>query len=174
MPVDTQNIPISFEQGIDTKTDPKQLVPGKMVYLNNASFVSPKQIKKRDGFQSITNNILGGGTVTSGYGIASYKNELIELDGSTVYSYSPEDNKQVTRSIYKPITLTTQSVVRNTYAQNDPDMAVDPVTGLQAFVYYDQQSDGVNYSIIDGATGTIIVNNAVLRAAAPSLMPVSI
>ena len=47
MPIQTQRISFPFVQGVDTKTDPRQMAPGKLEELENADFSSTGAIKKR-------------------------------------------------------------------------------------------------------------------------------
>lgn len=157
---DAQNLPISFINGVDTKDDPKQLLPGKMLSLQNASFQNPKEIRKRDGYTSITSSINGGGTVSAGVTISNYQNELVSLDGSSVYSYSPDLTKQINKGSLVPINLSVSPVVRNTEQQTSPDSAYHSGTGLRIFTWIDTGSGGINYSIFDTTTGVSIVSNS--------------
>jgi hypothetical protein len=52
--MDTQIINIPFAQGVDTKSDPKQLPPGKLTLLENGTFVSPTSITARNGFTTVS------------------------------------------------------------------------------------------------------------------------
>ena len=52
MALQKTNVSLSFKQGLDTKTDPKQVVFGKLLNLQNGKFISPTQIKKRNGYQA--------------------------------------------------------------------------------------------------------------------------
>lgn len=54
-----QIVPVPFVGGVDTKTDEKQVVPGKLLLLENGIFTSPKQIKKRNGYRQLSQVILG-------------------------------------------------------------------------------------------------------------------
>ena len=55
LPKQTVNIP--FAGGIDTKTDPKQVKPIKLLNLENAHFDTPGQLTKRYGFDDATVNV---------------------------------------------------------------------------------------------------------------------
>lgn len=157
MALDSQNLPISFGQGLDTKTDPKQVVPGKLIVLQNASFKTLKEIRKRDGYATLTKNIQNGGTVSSGVGISSYLDELVSLDGQVLYTYSSELNVQISRGLMKPVDLSISSVVRNTTSQSVPDMAYHTASKLKCFTWSDSGFEGANcYQVIDSETGAIV------------------
>jgi hypothetical protein len=159
--VESQNIPVRLTAGLDTKDDPKSL-QAKLLYLQNASFQSPGQIQKRDGFSSLTQNVLDGIATTSGTGIAAYQNELVSMDGLQLYSYSSEINKQVSKGELIPVTLSTSAISRNIYAQTQPDYAYHSGSGLKCFVWTDTYVSGgtIKYSIVDSVTDATIVNNA--------------
>lgn len=166
MALDPQNVPISLAQGIDTKTDPKQVVVGKLLTLQNASFQSPKEIRKRDGFGKLPKDILGSAsTLVAGVGIAGYKSELTVLDGSNLYSYSPDAAKQINKGALVPISLAVSAVARNTDQLTSPDSAYRSDTGIQIFTWL-VGTAGIHYSIFDTTTGATLVTDAVVSATA--------
>lgn len=81
MALDRQIIDIPFAAGLGQKDDPKQLSPPKLLTLENGDFTTLKQIRKRPQLKSL-------GTVGSAKGIlaAEYRNELVALDGQSLYS----------------------------------------------------------------------------------------
>lgn len=153
------NIPVKMTNGIDTKSDPKSLQT-KLTVLQNASFQSPGQLIKRDGFQALTTNIIGGGSISAGVGLGAFQNQLTVMDGNSLYSYSQDANGFNNQG---PMTIcnlsSVNSVTRTIYSQSNPDSAYDPVTGLKCYVYADTGSGGINYSVIDSTTGSSIVFN---------------
>lgn len=58
MALNKQVIPIQFK-GLDTKTDNKWLVPGTFTSLENCVFTKVQRLSKRNGFDDLTNSILG-------------------------------------------------------------------------------------------------------------------
>ena len=50
MPLDKMEIRVPFGGGVDTKTDHKQVIPGKLLELKNGVFSDLRQITKRNGF----------------------------------------------------------------------------------------------------------------------------
>lgn len=58
MPLSKQIIPIVFSQGVDTKTDKKSVVPGKLIALENGRFVSRNKIQTRNGFEALGSTII--------------------------------------------------------------------------------------------------------------------
>ncbi len=64
MPLVKQRYTLSLAQGVDTKTDPKQ-VAGKALLLENAVFVSPLRLKKRPGYAPFEQRVLANGSTTT-------------------------------------------------------------------------------------------------------------
>ena len=171
MALDSQNVPISFEQGVDTKTDPKQVVVGKMLSLQNASFQNPKEIRKRDGFQALPNTTWAGASVSNGVGLAAFKNELVSYDGQKLYSYSPDLQKQSSQGFCRTSELSVFPVVRNTYSQFNADSAL-ATNGLYCFAY-NQTVSGVTsvyYTIVDSSTNTVLVNQSISTGVRPRVV----
>ncbi len=161
MPLDKQNIPIAFGQGINTKDDPKQLVPGKLTVLQNGVFSVGKEIKKRNGYTALSKNIQGGGTIGTGVFVTSYNNELLESDGSSLYSYSSAATNWVSKGTLVNTNLSVSTVVRNTTQQTIQDSAING--NYKAFCWYDSLGQ-LGYSIVDSATGQSVVNNQQLSS----------
>lgn len=158
MALDKQQIPISFSKGVDTKTDSKQVIPGKLLTLENASLRKVGKFVKRYGFGVLADTT----SLTNGNSIGVFKNELISLDGSNIYSYSEHDDKQYLKGTKLSVDLSTQSIVRNSYEQTNPDSAIHSV-GISVYAWEDS-SDGVRYSVFDTVTGQSIVSNGLVSA----------
>jgi hypothetical protein len=163
MPLQKQNISIQLAAGLDTKTDPKQVVPGKLLTLENGVFFSKNRLCKRNGFQQFNNAIVGSNsTISSGQGISSYLDELTLLDGSSLYSYNTSNGKWLSKGSLKSVSTTKTPVVRNTSQQTEQDAAYHS-SGLSAYVYEDS-SGGARYSIVDTNTNSQIVLDAALHS----------
>ena len=53
MAVQKTSIPINFAQGLDLKSDPFQVQPGKMLALKNAVFTKAGRLTKRNGYKPL-------------------------------------------------------------------------------------------------------------------------
>lgn len=154
-------LPVEFSQGLDTKTDPKRVVTGKLLALQNGVFKG-KQIVKRFGYDVLGADVLGGGTLSSSQGATTFGSELLQYSVNTLYSYSTQTNSWASKGSIYPIKNTNTPVVRTTYQQSVPDMAINQ--GIAAYAYEDTQSGGVNLTVIDTATGAVLQNNVTLDA----------
>lgn len=157
MAVQATLVPVKMTAGVDEKSDPKSLQT-KLTLLQNGSFQSPGQIEKRDGFQQLP-------SLSKGLAVATFKKELVSMDGSNIFSYSPEANINVQKSLMVPSSLTTASVVSSSLSQLNIDEAYDPVTGLKCFTWTNENNAlaaGVFYSIVDTKTGASIISGNIV------------
>lgn len=157
--LDRQNLPISFAGGVDQKTDPKQVIPAKLLKLQNGYLQNPKEIRKRNGYTALSQDTFAGGSVSNGVGISSFKNGLTILDGKQLYGYSSANSKwKAAAGGITPVGVNSTSIYASSYNQSQQDSAYDSVSGLQAFIWLDSSSSAFLYSIIDTKTGDRIVN----------------
>lgn len=159
-----QNIVLPLAQGVDTKSDPKQVQAGKLLGLENGIFTTINSIRKRDGTVALGTGIIGDGVISNGSGLATYGNELLLADGSKILSYDESANAWVNKGSFISTQIDKNSVVRDTYSQTAQDGAT-ATNGLQAYAWADSQSaPSIRYAIIDTATGQTVVSSTLLAA----------
>src|ERR1700761_3450883 len=108
MPLQDQELEIAFGQGLDKKTDPKAVVAGKFLLLENAVFTEGHRIAKRLGYDQLSNTTFSPYTGTTGTLVApklikEYNNELVCADQNRLWSYSPTLNTWVDKGPYESI-----------------------------------------------------------------------
>lgn len=163
----SETMNISFAQGLDTKTDPKQVMPGKLTSLQNGIFTETGAIKKRFGYTALSQNILGGGTISKGVSLKTFQDELLLGDGENLYSYSKSANAWEEKSSSAPsISLTTRSIQANTHNLSFGDVAYHSSSNLFCYIFTDSTSSELRYSVVDKGTGVILVNNALVVSSA--------
>ena len=156
MPLTFQQIPLTFGQGLDTKTDRFQLAPGKLATLVNGVFNKGGAIELRNGYQQLPNIIRQtGGPITSCEATAVFGQELVLFDGSSLYSYSPTEQEWSLRGEAVGVIPTTHNIVRGLATQYDPDVAYS--AGLECYTWTDSRG-GVWYSLIDSTTRTALAS----------------
>lgn len=158
MSLSRQSININFTQGIDTKSDPKQVQIGKFLTLQNSVFDKAGGLVKRNGFPIITT--LPNTAQTT---ITTLNDNLLAT-GSNLYAFSQDTNQWLNQGIVQPVQLKTQALVRSATNQVAPDSVVAP-SGLICLVYSDSTA-GACYQISDSVTGQQIVNRTSLPATA--------
>jgi len=162
MPLERQQVPVTLVQGIDTKSDSKQQVPGSLIELENGRFTEPGKIRKRFGHDELGRGIIGGGTIASGAGLAAFRDELLASTGTKLYSYSEANDAWVENGDLFNVTLETENIIRNDRAQSAQDSCIH-ASGLQCFVWEDS-SGGARYSLIDYKTKLQIVTDALIAS----------
>lgn len=163
MALDRQNVVLNFGQGLDTKTDPKQVVQGKLLTLENGIFTSVGRIKKRKGFDTISNTVrqtTGDTTLDNSTMCGAYLNELILCDSTSMYSYNESSDTWLKKGAIASINVSEYPSVRNSYSQVNQDSAY--VNGIVVNAWEDS-AGSVRFSITDNATEQNIVNDTEIK-----------
>lgn len=84
MALQEQALSLNFGQGLDTKTDPKMVVPAKLELLQDGIFTNEKRVSKRNGYTAMPLNIFNGGSISSPTMTRNYKNELLLAGTNTI------------------------------------------------------------------------------------------
>jgi hypothetical protein len=166
MALQRQVVPIPFGRGVNTKDDPLQLPPTKLVLLENGYFLNPNSIKKRPGYTAYALNWVSvrnsfTGSIAAASGVWPYGNELTLGDGDFFYSLSPSGGKWSQVGRMASASLTTRSIRRDLYQKYTPDVAV---SGNFVLVSCEGSSDGgsintsIKVDVYDSATGGLIAN----------------
>lgn len=159
MALPKQAISIPFGQGLDTKTDPWQVQPGKMLALQNAVFNNNGLLQKRNGFAKLP--AIGDSTVNT---LATFLGSLTAI-GQSLYSLAPTTDTWYNKGPISPVTTEVSAVVRSATSQSEQDAAVTP-DGLACVAWAD--SDGSNYyKVVDTTTGTILVSQVPIGGVRP-------
>ena len=159
-----QNIVVPLAQGVDTKSDPKQVEAGKLLELENGVFTKLRSIQKRDGTVALGQSVVGGSGayIQNGVGLATYGSELLEADGERLYSYDVANDGWINKDQYVPALVTASSVCKDSYSQTHADGAT-AVGGLQAYAWEDSLTAGsVRYAVIDGQSKQTVVPSTLL------------
>ncbi len=157
MALQKQAFPINFSQGLDTKTDPKQVQFGKFLALQNSVFDKAGSLVKRNGYSNLAN--LPNSDQTT---LTTLKDNLIAT-GSNLYAYSTSSSQWLNQGTIQPVQLNTISLVRNSSSQSNPESA-STADGLSCLVYTD--GGQAYYHIIDRVTGYQVVPRTALAAGA--------
>lgn len=166
MALQRQVVSVPFSKGLETKVDDKQVVQGKLLTLENGIFTSPGQIKKRNGYLALSKIIedVGLTTITEGSGLGNFKNELLLFTGTECFSYSDSTSRWSDKQTLTNVQLSSSQIVRNTYNQTTPDVAMDS-TGLEVVTYQDSRG-GSRYTVLDVETGVQLVSDKLITSTA--------
>lgn len=169
-----QPININFAQGLDTKTDPKQVQVGKFLNLENTIFDKGGLLQKRNGFSQLP-SLSDQSTL-----YATTFNGNLTAIGNKFQAYSLGSKTWVNKGSFQPAELNTLSLIRSNTSQTQCDSVVAS-NGFICTVFTDQQpstSSNTNlpasyvaptpiykYVVTDSSTGQNIV--------APTVIPVT-
>lgn len=152
--IQKQAVPINFSQGLDTKTDPKQVQMGKFLSLKNSVFDKGGLLKKRNGYANLTSLPSNTDAV-----YLTTLNDNLTAIGNTISALSQGSNTWVTKGSIQPMDLNTLPLIRNNLNQIQMDAAVAE-NGLICTVYSESNGSSVSYkyAVADSVTGQNIIS----------------
>ena len=156
MTIQKQNINIPFVNGLETKTDPKQVSIGKFLLLKNSVFDKQGLLKKRNGYGKIA-------TIEGASNLATFNDSLLAI-GTSLTGYNPDSNSNIDGGVIQPLSMSTQSLVRSATSQTNCDVAVNSL-GLACSVWLDSDTNSY-YQISDSTTGQTVVPKVQLPSTA--------
>jgi hypothetical protein len=163
MALQRQNIELNLASGMDTKTDKKHVLPGKLTECRNAIYRKTGALDKRFGYEKISNLDVSGNNLGTGSGLAIFKDELLQYNSQKVYSYSPNIDRWVDKGAAVSAIITTRQVIKNTASQSQVDSAI--LNGIGLYAWEDSRG-GVRASIIDETSGTPLLADVSIDASA--------
>lgn len=148
-----QPVPINFAQGLDTKTDPKQVQLGKFLVLQNSVFTKGGLLQKRNGY-----GLLSALPNTATTYLTTFNGNLSAI-GTTLSAYSKGTASWVNKGSIQPLSLSTLPVARSALNQTQCDTALAP-NGLMCVVFTEVNNgtSTYKYSVLDSTTGQRVVN----------------
>lgn len=163
MPLQEQNIPLVLTKGINQKVESKILPPVNLSKVENGYQPKTGRFKKRNGVDPITTDILGGGSLSSGKGIFSYKDELLVVDNNKLYSYAENAGKWVEQGKIDTPSVSQQPIIGGIYGA--VDQMVGYANGIELYAWISGEG-GVHASVFDSESGTPIQNDVTIDAVA--------
>lgn len=158
MALQKQPVNINFQSGLDTKTDDKQVHPGKFLALSNSIFTKAGLLQKRNGY-----NKLPSLPNTSSILATTFNGNLTAI-GSSFNAYSQGQESWVNKGAFYPVSLKTLPLIRSNLNQIQSDTTVSS-NGLVCTVYTEiggSPSPNYKYAVADSTTGQNIVAPSVI------------
>lgn len=154
--INKQNLPINFAQGLDTKTDPFQVTPGKFLTLVNSIFTKMGLLQKRNGNAQLPSLPDNSATYATTF------NGNLTAIGNNLQAFSAGSRTWVDKGNIIPLGIDTLPLIRNSTNQSQVDTAIAP-NGLICTVYTDNVPSAVyKYVVADSVTGQNIVAPTVI------------
>lgn len=170
MPLERTTISLPFAQGVDTKTDTKQIRLGKLITLENGVFETPQSVRKRNGSTTLA---FGLSNIRTSYGLMSYKDQLLNIGdtgnigGSELKTWSPNAQAWGQFNYITPFGLRAERMFDSTQVQptaNMTDMAVHEDSGIGLMAWSFLESGGnsnIRYTVFDVESGAKIEATAI-------------
>ncbi len=156
-----QHVQIQLGQGIDTNTDKKLVVPGKLVELKNGVFKKTGRIDKRNGYDRLSSQTISGDVISNGSAIQIFNKELLQYAGQRLYSLSESIGKWIDKGPVVSSFVETKQIVKNTASQSIADYATKNGVGVYA---YEDSRGGIRASVYDEASSTFLVADVEISA----------
>lgn len=151
MALQRQNINIDFIQGLDQKTDPKQVQVGKFLSLENSVFNKGGLLTKRNGFQ-----MLPSLPDTTSIFTTTFNGNLTAI-GTDLKAFSMGSEQWYSKGKIQPLELTVLPLIRNTYNQIMVDSAVASNNLVCTVFTETTPSTLFKYVVSDSITGQNII-----------------
>lgn len=167
MALQKQPVNINFSQGLNLKTDPKQVPIGQFLELKNSIFTKQGLFQKRNGF-----GYLPALPDTSSKFLTTFNDNLTAI-GTNIQALNQGSNTWVNKGNFQNVGVSTLSLIRSGTNQIQCDSAVSS-NGLVCTVYTDNvPSAGSNvaiykYAVADATTGQNIVAPTVIASCSSS------
>ncbi len=155
MALQKQGINIPFGQGLDTKTDPNQVPPGKFLQMSNSIF-NNNLWQKRNGYKRITQLPEAARSLTT------FSGGLTAI-GQELQAFSAPNNQWLNKGALPSIDLRVTQMGRTGYSQLTSDVAINS-NGLACVVY--QDGSGSYYQVVDLTNNDVILEPVLISAAA--------
>jgi hypothetical protein len=178
MPLQKQPLNINFALGLDQKTDPLQVKPGRFLSLKNRVFNKLGRLEKRNGYDAKAQSVITPpgsftfsqipGSVAVGRNDASFQNELTLNDGLNFYSYSQTADNWIYKGRVELCRTAETSIFKNQYENLMPDSALNSTLGVNVYAWESWTAspyqiaasaplsaalNGVQISVVDAGTG---------------------
>lgn len=156
MALNRQLVSIPVDNGLDTKSDPKQQPFGFLRKAENVVYETIKLLKKRNGYDALEFRDSSNAQLSGAVKLAKYKQELLVLTNSQLLSYSATRGRFIARGYINQTTVSTESIIKNAATQDQMDSLV--IEGFLVTVWKDSAS-GVRYSVKDLESNSFIIND---------------
>lgn len=163
MPLRKKPIAIQFQGGVSTKQDAKQVPATELLTLENATFIKQTTLAKRNGYRAFAKTVEGGGMdYGTPVGLANRDDELLLFtDDGRAYSYLSSRNTWADTGEVCSVPVSERPIARTGTEQTMPDHASK--SGVTAVAWEDSRG-GVYLSVVEQATGRILLAESVLDA----------
>ncbi len=155
-------VDIPLARGLDNRSDAKVMEPTHLVDLRNAVFDKRGCLTKRQGFASLTLDVLGSSTnISEGKALFRQGKSLLKAAHSKLYQYSTADTVWIDRGAYVGWETSEDPVLGNTgdFAGTSPRTTMAEINGVRVTAWkqsYPTGTAGIYYMVEDSTTNTVV------------------
>jgi hypothetical protein len=170
MALNTQSVPINFTGGLERGVDPKLVLPGKMLVLNDAVFVASNTISRRAGYSQVTTTAEAGGTSISGAKrLAALRDELLVEATSGLHTLvkgagTLPAGTNLRTSQFTRVAAYGKDFIRTASDITSFDACAASGTTRVVCVAFTQASGDFTWTLVDDQTGAIIMSRVLTGA----------
>lgn len=159
MALQKQVVAASLAGGLDTKTDPKQVPPGKLLTAENVVVKRTGELQKVDGTSTFLTNVTYQASIDSGKQLSVLGDELCLTSNSGFYAYSELQGQWNYRSQLSSCSVGLSQVASSTVSLRNPVCAVANNLALYAWVDTSVTSTvgNVVYTVVDLLSGSAVI-----------------
>jgi hypothetical protein len=157
MALQPQKVQVSIAGGLDTKTDEKNVAAISFLELENLKFTKTGALSKRNGYAELVRTT-SGAAITAGAAVTSFNDELLQFDGSKLYTYLTSDEKWQSRGFFTNCIATEKPAIGNGLSLSDVDfysngqltayIAVTKTSGFSSKNYYIKIVDNADNKVL--------------------------
>lgn len=169
MGLDFQVVPVDFTGDMDTRSNQKLRVPGKWDLLINCVHSKDGAVSKRDGVRGLVPDV-------KGHGLATFDDELLAINGTSVYStiLNPSVGAVAVPGQLSCLHVKKEEIARATNAHDQVDVAFG--LNLEVYVWREHvvaggATIGVFFCAIDTSTRAMLVQPTRLSASTSAQSP---
>ena len=155
MSLKKNNLPLSLNQGINTKIDPKQLPFGQFSHIENVKFDKEGEYNKRNGYTEIKGVGIGSTNNQPIIGVSQFKDQLLWLSRDQIYSYSKSSDVWQNEGSYDAVVPMSQTILSNGKEQTQLQVAY--LNGYRILGWL--ESGKYKISIVDEETGSYVISD---------------
>lgn len=168
MALETQYFQLSFDKGIDSKTDPKLVTEGLLNIVNgvfrDTGGRAGRRLNMRYGYTNLGPSLVsstGTSSLTDGEALGAFNEELLLFNKSNLYSRSDASAAYISKGNTIPLLVSNASVIRNARTQTRADFNL--LNNIALYAWKDS-SGGVKASVIDWASGNSYQSDVLINA----------
>lgn len=159
MALQKQHASLPLVADLDTKSDIKQLKPGAMSVVENASYANPGRLSKRNGYGASLGTADIAGNSISLTATAESEQGIVGFTGKEMYAYDSVSGKWVDRGVCNNASITSYSSTSLYYPYSLMILGQDHISvGSYDIFASTNLSTKLYYTIVDRTTGSTVVS----------------